>query len=485
MSAHPHFNMGMNPPSYQGYPPQPSGHYNIHPHQKPMSPPPQSPGPQMSPPPLSASSPPPPQSPGKASEAKPEKDNKAKSRLSNLIQAMADKVKAKETPASPADQILNKWQLAFQVKPPTPTKETEADQSANQSASDVLTNKTPAVSDKSSGYLTPMNIASGVKILLMKNHLFYSACVVCISGNNVCGVKFKNNTFSDIQYFSETDLIRTSVLEREIVNGMTLDKGQRVVVASKNNLETFTIGSIVDFRNGVYIVQMDKGGFEEANAGNLRILPRDYPKNRSFQAIEEKPKATVEAVSKHKHKHNILLGYDFVDENDTDIVAWDRAIQRKKKIEKTKSVSPPLPDIKQEAEEEVKPEASEEDIKAEVNQSVQSMVDQVTLEDKMRISLLSNMFKKHSPKKPPGSKSPKQGVEIVKKEKKRKKSKDNISKRLSLEDDDLSSELLSICKESNIDISKPSNTSPDKEQSNCSVKLEDKIQEIAGMLGPR
>ena len=95
----------------------------------------------------------------------------------------------------------------------------------------------------------------------------------------------------------------------------------------------------------------------------------------------------------------------------------------------------------------------------------------------MRISLLSNMFKKHSPKKPPGSKSPKPASETVKKEKKRKKSKDNVSKRLSLEDEDLSSELLSICKESNIDISKPS-ASPHKEESGGSVQLEDKIQEI-------
>merc|ERR1712088_1187136 len=50
--------------------------------------------------------------------------------------------------------------------------------------------------------------------------------------------------------------------------------------------------------------------------------------------------------------------------------------------------------------------------------------------------------------------APKQTVEVVKKEKKRKGSRDSLPKRLSLEDDDLSSELISICKESNIDISK-------------------------------
>ena len=133
-----------------------------------------------------------------------------------------------------------------------------------------------------------------------------------------------------------------------------------------------TLFSLVNFRNGVYVIQMDKGGFEEANSGTLRILPADYPKNRSFHEAGEKPPVEAQ-VSKHKHKHNILLGYDFVDENDTDIVAWDRAIQRRKRTEKTKSVSPPLPDIKQELEED-----SEENIRAEVNQSVQSMVEQVS-----------------------------------------------------------------------------------------------------------
>ena len=56
--------------------------------------------------------------------------------------------------------------------------------------------------------------------------------------------------------------------------------------------------------------------------------------------------------------------------------------------------------IKQETDLDVKsnnPEAetcqeTKETINAEVNQSVQSMLDQVSLEDRMRISLLSNIF---------------------------------------------------------------------------------------------
>ena len=138
------------------------------------------------------------------------------------------------------------------MKPPsTPTKSpskevTETKEVTKETKESEV--KEPAVSDQgSSGYLTSTNIA-GVKILLMKNHIFYSASVVCISGNNVCGVKFRNNTFSDIQYFSEADLTKISVLEREIINGMSLAKSQRVAVASKSNLDTFTLGTVVDFR---------------------------------------------------------------------------------------------------------------------------------------------------------------------------------------------------------------------------------------------
>merc|ERR1711884_454290 len=143
-------------------------------------------------------------------------------------------------------------------------------------------------------------------------------------------------------------------------------------------------------------------------------------------------------------------------------------------------------DIKQEEDADEKPESEQmeetkDSINAEVNQSVQSMLDQVTLEDRMRISLLSNMLKKHSPKKEvntkaPGNKSPKQSNEVVKKEKKRKGSKDSISKRLSMEDEDLSSELISICKESNIDISKQNAKEATEEKDH--VQLENKIEEI-------
>ena len=514
--AHPHHNLQPRPPMAAHPPHMPSPHYMMSPNPYtgfPPTPnyshPPPSPHPSMSPSPPPP--PPPQQSPSKivspplhennesskcnGDSKMTDSENKAKSRLSNLIQAMSGKIKAPETPASPADQILNKWQLAFNVKPPTPTKSPTKDlvKGGNEKEEKAKETKSSDIPNDHSGYLEPINIVSGTKILLMKNNIFYAASLVCVAPNKVCGIKFKNNTFSDVQYYSEQDLMKISVLEREIVNGMSLQNNQRVAITSKSNTDTFVNGSVVDFRNGVYVIQMDKGGFEEANSENLRILPNDYPKNNASPKKtqvnkEEKPSVQSEQTSKYKHKHNILLGYDFVDENDTDIVAWDRAIQRRRKLDKNKSVSPPLAemDIKQEDDADEKPESEQmeetkDSINAEVNQSVQSMLDQVTLEDRMRISLLSNMLKKHSPKKEvntkaPGNKSPKQSNEVVKKEKKRKGSKDSISKRLSMEDEDLSSELISICKESNIDISKQNAKEASEEKEH--VQLENKIEEI-------
>ena len=217
----------------------------------------------------------------------------------------------------------------------------------------------------------------------------------------------------------------------------------------------------MDFKNDLIVVFLDTGVYEEVALANLRVLPDNYNNHRSSikteltdEKKEEKPVLERQSeLPKHRHKHNILLGYDFVDENDTDIVAWDRAIQRKRKNDKPKA-SPPLlkeDEIKEECE---ASDDQEETLNAEVRESMQSMLDQVSLEDRMRISLLSSALKKHSPKKEvAGNKSPKQNVEAVKKEK-RKGSRDSLPKRLSLEDDDLSNELISICKESNIDISK-------------------------------
>merc|ERR1712013_188214 len=205
---------------------------------------------------------------------------------------------------------------------------------------------------------------------------------------------------------------------------------------------------------------------------------------------------------KTKHKHNILLGYDFVDEPDCEVQAWDLAINRKNKKVKKQLESLKETEIKQEPEtvceqlsvtsaQELKPsekgkdvsdviqklndldqiDLNEDDtINSEVNNSMQTMLTQISLEERMRISLLSDVLKKHSPKKNilqklPRAKSPRMGPEPLKKEKKRN-SKDSLQKRLSMEEnpttgdnlqntiDDITSELLSICKESNIDTPK-------------------------------
>merc|ERR1712050_467811 len=122
----------------------------------------------------------------------------------------------------------------------------------------------------------------------------------------------------------------------------------------------------------------------------------------------------------------------------------------------------------------------EETINTEVNSSVQTMLTQISLEERMRISLLSDVLKKHSPKKNilqklPRAKSPRRGPEPLRKEKKRN-SKDSVQKRLSMEEtpptgdnlqntiDDITSELLSICKESNIDTPKQQQKQQNLEQ---------------------
>ena len=406
------------------------------------------PPPSQTPPPPVKVSPPTPTQDRTKTNGDIKADNKAKSRLSNLIQAMSGKIKKPETGArSPADQILNKWQLAFNVKPPPTPKSPVA---------------SPGIESwqTGDGYLNSQNITSGAKLLVLKSNLLYQASIVTVAVNKMCGIRFKNGTITDIHYQSEQDLIKTSVFEREAVRE-DLKHNKRVAVLLKNNTEHLHIGTIVDFKNDLIVVFLDTGVYEEVAVANLRVLPDNYNNHRSSiktelsdEKKEEKPVLERQSeLPKHRHKHNILLGYDFVDENDTDIVAWDRAIQRKRKTDKPKA-SPPLlkeDEIKEECE---GSDDQEETLTAEVRESMQSMLDQVSLEDRMRISLLSSALKKHSPKKEvAGNKSPKQNVEAVKKEK-RKGSRDSLPKRLSLEDDDLSNELISICKESNIDISK-------------------------------
>ena len=152
---------------------------------------------------------------------------------------------------------------------------------------------------------------------------------------------------------------------------------------------------------------------------------------------EKEVKSGTEDAVKFRHKHNILLGYDFVDENDSDIMAWDMAVNRRKKTEKPKLLRES--EIKEEVED--KPEmvvsstmnlnnvASDKSIQHEVNNTMNTILTSITDEEKMRISLLSAALKKYSPIKLPGNKSPKGQDETKKKKKK-------SAKRLSLSSDD-------------------------------------------------
>jgi len=156
------------------------------------------------------------------------------------------------------------------------------------------------------------------------------------------------------------------------------------------------------------------------------------PKTQETREVETK---SNEENLKFRHKHNILLGYDFVDENDSDIMAWDKAVNRRKKTEKPKLFRES--DIKEEIEdkeitttqEEISA-PSENSIHKDVTSTMNTILASVTDEEKMRLSLLSAALKKYSPIKMPGNKSPKS---VEEKEKKKKK---KYAKRISLSSDD-------------------------------------------------
>merc|ERR1712083_575972 len=98
-------------------------------------------------------------------------------------------------------------------------------------------------------------------------------------------------------------------------------------------------GTIIEKKPGdIFLVAMDGGiGHEEVQVDNIRILPSSYPKiymneskDMSPPIVEIKNEYTEQTnssqandiVPKIKHKHNILLGYDFVDETDCEVQAW-------------------------------------------------------------------------------------------------------------------------------------------------------------------
>ena len=70
------------------------------------------------------------------------------------------------------------------------------------------------------------------------------------------------------------------------------------------NLPILECNLVVDFRSGVYIVQCDKDGFEEASFEAMKLLPVDYPKSKVLEETPEKTGGGIEQINKHKHKHN-------------------------------------------------------------------------------------------------------------------------------------------------------------------------------------
>jgi len=484
---------------------------------------------------------------------------KAKSRLSSLIQAMSGKIKKPDNsllsppslpppPPPPAHmnlktekhnaeeehpplKLANKWQLAFNInsiaaqKQLGKSKDKPHDERSNTSQfiGHFLAENDDA-EDVEDGYLNSNNIVPGIKILLLKDSCFHPATIVSIDATKKYGIRLKSSKTHEVLYYSEQDLILNTVLEREAMSSDNLDKDMRVAAHLNNRMECLYTGTVVDRKEGdVILVSMDSGiGYEEVQIDCIRILPNSYPKIYMSETKAETPTSVVikneyndltsfiqqnETAPRLKHKHNILLGYDFVDENDSEVQAWDLAIHRKnKKSEKAKIQALALleSDIKQEPEQifEINPDTDpslklhpnddpskdvsdviqklndldqidlneEQTQNAELNTNVAPVTSKISLEERMRISLLSDALKKHSPKKDilqklPRSKSPGRAPEPIKKEKKRKDSKDSIVKRLSMEDtdsqpkadtlqntiDDITSELLSICKESNID----------------------------------
>merc|ERR1712106_177428 len=473
---------------------------------------------------------------------------KAKSRLSSLIQAMSGKMKKPDNalpspppvpPPPPAPSHskqqkvkteeetqpvnkANKWQLAFNVNSASSQKTQAKFPNKEKADSPFLGNLIPQTEDPDDvedGYLNSNNIVPGIKILLLRDSCFHPATIVSIDANKKYGIRLKYSKTHEVLYYSEQDLILNTVLEREAMSSDNLENDMRVATYLNNRLEFLFTGTVIDRKPGeIILVAMDSGlGHEEIQVDNIRILPNSYPKVLKKESKDVSPmKVSIkneyneQISSSHphdnaprtKHKHNILLGYDFVDESDCEVQAWDLAINRKNKKLKNSVVSLKESEIKQEPEvscektsvtnlqsNETKDKSKdvsdvikklndldqidlneEETINSEVNNSVETMITAISLEERMRISLLSDVLKKHSPKKNilqklPWAKSPRLVPEPLKKEKKRN-SKDSIVKRLSMEEiqpkddnlqntiDDITSELLSICQESNIDTPK-------------------------------
>ena len=268
-----------------------------------------------------------------------------------------------------------------------------------------------------------------------------------------------------------------------------LKTGSRVAVFPVQNCGYLQPGTVRKIINAYLIqVTLDAGPIKDINCDHVKIIPTSFIKKPTFDSKVDKDALKNMSSNNsliNKKKPNILLGYDYVDTDKSDLQnSWESAISRKsskrpeKKIELASSLAKPLtvvpalpskqevikqeenqgrvleqesvkkPKIKSEKPTSTKTIASEsnEEIKKVVKDTLNSIVHEVTAEEKLRQSLIFGALKKWSPTKG-GTIKP---TKIKVKKKKKLKDGERTSSIESSGSDDVTQELLSICKESNI-----------------------------------
>jgi len=377
-----------------------------------------------------------------------------KSRLSDLIAAVSGKIskpseqpdeESKEKESVNTNSLQEKWNSVFKAK---------KDFKENLISDKFSNHQIPLEFEE--GYLTSQRLVLGTKILVLQDGLLLPGIISGME-EDVFSISFRTLENSDkISQFSEEDLFATSVLDISAMSTDKLKSGTRVAVFPVQNSPHLVPGTVRKVINA-YILQvtLDSGPVKDINCEHVRIIPTSFiPKKVFLNGFNHKTCEKVpisNAYGSNKNKPNILLGYDFVDTDKSDLQAqWETAISRKsnKKPEKkpTETVAESLEAVEQ------KPKPDRKlSINTEVQNTLNSIIDNVTDEEKMRQSLIFGALKKYSPKKEviKPVKSPR-SVEIPKPRKKKLKSRDD-KKEESNETDDLTKELLSICKESNIE----------------------------------
>ena len=386
--------------------------------------------------------------------AKPETGLKVKSRLSDLIAAVSGKIskpseqpdeESKEKESVNTNSLQEKWNSVFKAK---------KDIKENLNSAKFSNHQIPLEFEE--GYLTSQRLVLGTKILVLQDGLLLPGIISGME-EDVFSISFRTLENSDkISQFSEEELIATSVLDIPAMSTDKLKSGTRVAVFPVQNSPHLVPGTVRKVINA-YILQvtLDSGPVKDINCEHVRIIPTSFiPKKVFLNGFNHKTCEKVpisNTYGSNKNKPNILLGYDFVDTDKSDLQAqWETAISRKSNKKPEKKPTETVVESLEAVEQKPKPDRKLS-INTEVQNTLNSIIDNVTDEEKMRQSLIFGALKKYSPKKEviKPVKSPR-SVEMPKPRKKKLKSRDGI-KEESNETDDLTKELLSICKESNID----------------------------------